>query len=383
MRLFATATTCVARAAGVLTLTLLLGGGAQAQTPTNYVIWNVTNVMANVVDVAVGDPVMLTAEVDSFPEGAWVLWSNATPIGNGLQAIAAFSTGGEYTVTATGGILLNELRPTNTPPEGGSSTPPPQPGSASITIRAYEVTAVTANPNPVAVGDPLTATATVIPGPPPASVPITWSHGSGSGITTAIASLPVGWHNVTATCGTSQRFARVASVAVASILYQSPDGGWDELMSPSYFPLGVQVPLFATKDPVDAEWPASKPVWSGLAGGFGPSSAASMSPLAANPTDFRSISATCGNTISKDVLVYSFDIELAPEDNFPDRSTNEFGIAETVLLSVQMKPQGLAPAATGSYEFRLLSGEAVLSPPSGSLNPTFLGRFHLKRSKWC
>jgi hypothetical protein len=304
--------------------------------------------VANVVDVAVGDPIFLTAQVDNLPAGGTVTWSNAvniSPDGSGLSAVAYFYQGGEYTITATGGLWLIEDGHATPPDPGSTNTQSfPTPGSASIVVRAYEVTAVTANPNPVPVGDPLTATATVIPGPPPASVPITWSHGSGNGVTTAINSLPLGWQTITATLGTSQASATVASVGVASFEFMDPDfpDFWQQSGQMIYPYQGDTLGFRAWPEPSDAPWPANNPKWEvgGVASGTGPQVSI---PFAYSAGTSLPVVVKCGSSQkSTSALVWTISGTTTPEDNFQGRAQNLFGLEEPVTMKGVTTPSGLS-----------------------------------------
>jgi hypothetical protein len=308
------------------------------------------------VDVAVGDPIFLTARVDNLPAGGTVTWSNAvnlSPDGSGLSTVAYFYQGGEYTITATGGLWIIEDGHATPPDPGSTNTQSfPTPGSASIVVRAYEVTAVTANPNPVAVGDPLTATATVIPGPPPASVPITWSHGAGNGITSAIGSLPQGWNTITATLGTSQASVQVASVGIAAIEYSEPDlpGSWFTPGSPVYVLQNDIVPFRALPDPSDAPWPAGNPKWDlmGVAYGTGPSITIPAGAASTTSTTPKPVVAKCGSSQkSAGLLPFWAFLTRGPEHDFEGRSYDEFGVGEVVTFTNNVIPPGLAPLTVG------------------------------------
>jgi hypothetical protein len=334
------------------------------------------------VDVAVGDPIFLTARVDNLPAGGTVTWSNAvnlSPDGSGLSTVAYFYQGGEYTITATGGLwIIEDGHATPPPPEGSGNTQTfPTPGSASIVVRAYEVTAVTANPNPVAVGDPLTATATVIPGPPPPNVTITWSHGTPNGVTTAIAGLPVGYHDIMATCGSSSASANVAAVQVLKIQYlqPGPSGTWQDVSGTLYVPAGLTISFKAFPDPPGAPWPSGKPVWSGTSGasGSGETTTVPFIAVAANVGDTKTVIATCGNQKVATTLTYAWAPKFEPVIKFTGRSMTKFAVGEDIDLDVTITPPGLSAATVGDFKWENYDGTGVLNAPLLNGKGIYLG----------
>lgn len=73
-------------------------------------------------------------------------------------------------------------------------------------------------------------------------------------------------------------------------------------------------PLFVCKDttvdfkaikvPTDAPWPTNKPVWGGLLSGSGiETNSCTFSTISANATDYKIVSAECGNTVTGRIIV--------------------------------------------------------------------------------
>ncbi len=301
----------------------------------------VTNVTASTNDIAVGtNTISLTAQMTPVNAGEFVTWF---AVGGTLSAYQGQTV--EFTPYTYGHATVTAFC--------GSS-------SAGTVINVYAVTAVTASPNPVAAGDNVTLTATVVPGGCP--LPLTWNISPDTGLTVT-TNFPAGYQTVTVTLGDSFASCAVLSVNVQEIKYEAVpnSGNWLAWPSPPYFPKGSTFRVRAIPNPYDPnkpdseQWPGGKPVWGGEASGAGPIGTVTFGTRSTNATDLKLVTATCGNAQTNTAVVYEFNPLVTPEHNFTGRSTSQFGIGERLRLAVSNSP-ALLPPAVGTWGWSL-SGE--------------------------
>ena len=109
--------------------------------------------------------------------------------------------------------------------------------------------------------------------------------------------------------GTAQDFAHVApSVTVDHISWQIAGSAWSTSSSLTVA-LGTTVAFQAFPNPSGASWPSGQPVWGGTSGASGTGGTASVtfSTASSSATDFKTVTATCGNTVTVNVLVVTLD----------------------------------------------------------------------------
>jgi hypothetical protein len=305
----------------------------------------VTNVTVSTNLLAYGtNPVTLTAQMTPVNAGQFVEWSVTNGSGQfstnqGLSTtFLPTAGGGTYTIQAT----------------CGSS-------SATVVIHVYELTGVTASPNPVAAGEPVTLTALVVPAGCP--LPINWNVSSDTGLCIT-NTFGAGYHTVTASLGDMEVSCVATSVMVAEIKYEAVpnSGNWLAWPAPAYFPKGSTFRVRAIPNPYDPnkpdaeQWPSGKPVWGGAAGGTEPISTATFGVTSTNAIDYKLVSATCANAVTNKAVVYEFFPVATPVHNFTNRSTNQFGIAERIQLKAQLLPFPLpVPSAVGTWDWSIAS----------------------------
>lgn len=134
----------------------------------------------------------------------------------------------------------------------------------------------------------------------------------------------------------------VTVVKVDEIQYNDPNTGWTDAGT-LYVHLGTAVQFKAIPDPCDASWPSGKPVWGGTSGasGTGSTTSVTFNLLSTSTTDYKTVTAECGNTVTVNVVVYDFTGVLTPNENFTGRSMNQYGVEETVALSHTTDPNGI------------------------------------------
>ena len=140
-------------------------------------------------------------------------------------------------------------------------------------------------------------------------------------------------------------------VPVVSKIQWKLGGNYVDVPTPFYVPTGVQLTFKAIPSP-QAPWPSGKPTWSGnLVSGSGETQTVTPSSLGQ-----KTISATCGGTVSINLVVYDIKPVLTPVDNFDGRSTDQFGVGEPIQLSAQILTADPAPtpgpSSSASYQTR-------------------------------
>lgn len=97
--------------------------------------------------------------------------------------------------------------------------------------------------------------------------------------------------------------------------------------------------------------------WGGTSGasGTGASITVTFGNASSPPTDYKTVTATCGNTVTVNVVVYDLRGILTPADNFPGRSQSTYGLNEDVALSFETIPAGLTDKI-GRLEWSVAEG---------------------------
>jgi hypothetical protein len=150
----------------------------------------------------------------------------------------------------------------------------------------------------------------------------------------------------------------VTVVKVDKIQYDDPDTGYTDISGTLYVHKGTTVTFKSIPDPSGASWPSGKPVWGGVASGTGSTKAVTFNSLSSSTTDYKTVTAECGNTVSVNVIVFDFTGTLTPDVNFTSRSMSQYGVEETVSLSHTTDPSGI----TGlPFEWEKFSGKGSVS----------------------
>jgi len=178
-----------------------------------------------------------------------------------------------------------------------------------------------------------------------------------------------GVKTVTATpdCGDSAKQKQVTVVKVDIIQYNDPDTGWTDIQPSPAFALyvykGTTVTFKAIPDPSGGSWPSDKPVWGGSSGasGTGETCIVTFSTLSSSLTDYKTVTATCGNTITIYVIVFDFDGVFTPYDDFDGRHTMYYGIEEKVGLSFETDPWSVTAGQAGGLKWTKGSGPGKVS----------------------
>jgi len=152
---------------------------------------------------------------------------------------------------------------------------------------------------------------------------------------------------------TDTDICQVTIVKVDRLQYNDPDIGYTDISGTLYVHKGTTVTFKAIPDPSGASWPSGKPVWGGTAGasGTGSTKGVTFNTLSSSTSDYKTVTAECGNTVTANVIVFDFDSVFTPDDNFSGRSQSNYGLEEEVNLSCTINPSGLTAGTVGGLKW--------------------------------
>jgi hypothetical protein len=168
-----------------------------------------------------------------------------------------------------------------------------------------------------------------------------------------------------------QRDARLANITAAigkvptkTKLQYSLDGAtFQDAAFPLYVMQGTTV-TFKPSSTGDA-W-----VWKGTSGatGNGATSKVTFSKRSKEITDLKTVIASHGDdTLTAHVLVYDLLEVYTPEDNFPGRDLDAYGVCEFVNLSFKTVPAGISELDLGGLQWVIKSGGGDLYGATGGI----------------
>ena len=157
----------------------------------------------------------------------------------------------------------------------------------------------------------------------------------------------------------------VTIVEVSKIQYLDPDTGYTDITGTLYVCVGTIVTFKAIPNPSGVSWPGA--VWDGTCGASGSGEIAYVKfpTVSSSTTDYKTVTATCGNTVTVNVIVYDYQGTLVPEDDFDGRSQSCYGLEEIVYLGWDITPCGLTPIEIGGLTWYLLDGVGYLDADPG------------------
>jgi len=153
----------------------------------------------------------------------------------------------------------------------------------------------------------------------------------------------------------------VTIVEVSKIQYLDPDTGYTDITGILYVCVGTIVTFKAIPNPSGVSWPGA--VWDGTCGASGSGEIAYVKfpTVSSSTTDYKTVTATCGNTITANVIVFDFEGQLTPDDPFYGRNWEKYGLEETVGLSCTLTPSGLTATQVGGLKWTKSSGVGDVS----------------------
>jgi hypothetical protein len=135
---------------------------------------------------------------------------------------------------------------------------------------------------------------------------------------------------------------------VQKIQYQSGSSLVD-ITGTLYVLKGTTVTFKAIPKPSTIAWPAGRPVWGGSSGavGSGPTKNVAFNTVSSSTSDYKTVTASSGNTVTVNVIVYDLAGVLTPTIELTGRSYVRFGIEEEVGLSFTATPNVTATQIGG------------------------------------
>ncbi|HBI41312.1 MAG TPA: hypothetical protein DDY78_00445 [Planctomycetales bacterium] len=161
----------------------------------------------------------------------------------------------------------------------------------------------------------------------------------------------------------------ITVVGVQKLQY-AQGGGYVDVSGTLYVLVGQPVTFKAVSMPTGSTYPAGQPVWSGSSGasGSGVTFSVAFNQLSASSTDYKSVTATCGNTsATANVIVFDLLPILTPQDNFAGRDLTAYGPFEYLNLSYQTTPPGIYEGDIGGLQWRITSGGGTLPGGAGGV----------------
>ena len=164
----------------------------------------------------------------------------------------------------------------------------------------------------------------------------------------------------------------VTVVKVDKVQYQS-GANWVDISGTLYVMQGTTVTFKAVPAPAAASWPTGKPVWGGTAGatGTGTTKDVTFNTLSSNLTDFKTVTAECGNTVTVNAIVYSLTGKHVAQNWFTGRSTTNYGVAEPANLSFIVSPTGVTAAQMGGLLWTKVAGDGTVNNTGTSGTGTY------------
>jgi hypothetical protein len=111
-----------------------------------------------------------------------------------------------------------------------------------------------------------------------------------------------------------------------------------------------------------------------VTGGAGETKAVTFNTLSTSTSDYKTVTAECGNTVTANIIVFDFQGVLTPQDNFIGGSSTKYGVYEKVDLTCEIIPTGLTGTQVGGLRWEKASGVGTLSNITN--NGTALYRAH-------
>jgi hypothetical protein len=157
------------------------------------------------------------------------------------------------------------------------------------------------------------------------------------------------------------------ATGISKIQYQS-GSTFTDVPGTLYVLKGTSVTFKAIPDPANGTFADGQPVWSGTSGatGTGDTISITFNAVSTSTSDFKTVVATAGNSVTVNVIVYELTPVTTPRDNFSGRSATDYGLKELIDLSFTTSPNVTA-AQAGGLDWSKKSGVGTVTPSSGSV----------------
>jgi hypothetical protein len=135
-----------------------------------------------------------------------------------------------------------------------------------------------------------------------------------------------------------------------------------------YILKGTAVTFKAIPEPPATTFSSGQPTWSGTSGatGSGETVAVTFNTVSTSTSDFKTVIATAGNTLTVDVIVYELTPKTTPQDNFANRSVTDYGLEEIIDLDFTTSPS-ITAAQAGGLSWYKKSGVGTVTATSGDV----------------
>ena len=170
--------------------------------------------------------------------------------------------------------------------------------------------------------------------------------GGGSSQTVPLTGVAPGTVTITASCSDASPGSATVSATVVGIdrIQWNNNGVWTDVTGTLTVPTGGSLAFQAIPKPSGASWPPGKPVWGGTSGasGTGTTTTVTFNTASASTTDFKTVTAECGNTVTANVLVVGVDrIQWNNGGTWTDVSgTLAVAASSTISFQAILKPSG-------------------------------------------
>ena len=151
-------------------------------------------------------------------------------------------------------------------------------------------------------------------------------------------------YKVRATSKDNTNFYDEVSLAVVGLQsplqYKIGTNTWANMPDPLYVGKDMVVDFKAIKVPTNAAWPSGKPVWGGVVSGSGvDSNSYTFSTISTSATDYKIVSAECGNVVSGRVIVAEMELKAVEFTSDHAALINHIG-AYSVSTGTVYDPRG-------------------------------------------
>lgn len=138
---------------------------------------------------------------------------------------------------------------------------------------------------------------------------------------------------------------------------------WTDVTGTLYVLKNTSVGFKAIKSHTDIAWPSGKPVWGGTSGasGTGETKNVTFNTLSSSTTDYKTVTAECGNVVEANIIVFDVTGIFTPLDDFSGRSQSNYGLEEEVYLTSTIDPTGVTVAQAGGLQWTKHSGVGIVS----------------------
>lgn len=167
---------------------------------------------------------------------------------------------------------------------------------------------------------------------------------------------------VTSTSRSGSTLLYITVVAIGGLQYLTPNAGYVAVPSVLNVLNGKSITFRALPAPSDASFPTGKPVWGGTSGasGTGPTVTVTFSTTSSSLTDYKTVTATCGNTLTANVLVVQISAINASIPSTPAVTLRSPNTANKPSWTFSTSQTSATWAAGGATSIVLVEGSTTV-----------------------